>query len=433
MSEGKTVPPFYAHSTERQDKADWEFLPDHLAAVAIFAERFARSFGLAKAACLVGLLHDLGKFDPRFQLRLTDDRIRVDHSTAGAALLMAEAESALTMSSRHKDGVMAQLMASVVAGHHAGLPDHRGADEANLAARVAGYSLVERLDPAWRMVLPLDLTDLFPQGFRLSPQRDFFPFQLALLGRMLFSALVDADRKATERFNVLTGGGPEPDRDWPSLAACLPAFRDGFGAKIAGFGEPEGELAVLRARILAHVRAKAAMPPGLFTLNVPTGGGKTLASLGFALDHAAFHNAAAGAERFRRIITAIPFTSVTEQTAAVFREVLGEDLVLEHHSGFETEEEKPQASSSVEADSRWATKDKMRLAMEDWAAPVVVTTHVQLFESLFASRTSRTRKLHNIANSIVILDGAWVETSASPRRTGSRRSSPSTRGRGSKQ
>ncbi|HEU5018169.1 MAG TPA: CRISPR-associated helicase Cas3' [Pseudolabrys sp.] len=147
----------------------------------------------------------------------------------------------------------------------------------------------------------------------------------------------------------------------------------------------------LRAEILDRIRARAVDAPGLFTLTVPTGGGKTLASLGFALDHAKAH-------KHERIIYAIPFTSIIDQTAAIFGEVLGEGVVLEHHSAIEDEKSDPRDQP--------AGKEKLKLAMEDWAAPVIVTTNVQFFESLFAARTSRSRKLHNIANSVIILDEA---------------------------
>jgi CRISPR-associated endonuclease/helicase Cas3 len=148
------------------------------------------------------------------------------------------------------------------------------------------------------------------------------------------------------------------------------------------------ELNILRGDILHHVRGKASEAAGLFTLTVPTGGGKTLSSLGFALDHARQNN-------LKRIIYAIPFTSIIDQSAAIFREVLGGDYILEHHSSID--ETKFTASEQ---------KDKLKLAMEDWAAPIVVTTNVQLFESLFANRPSKCRKLHNLAKSVIILDEA---------------------------
>ena len=211
---------------------------------------------------------------------------------------------------------------------------------------------------------------------------------------MLFSCLVDADFKDTEAFYATQPGAREPDRTWPALAGILPQLRNGFDSHMAKKGLASSRINSLRADILASVRAKAAMAPGLFTLNVPTGGGKTLASLSFALDHAAHHG-------HRRIIYAIPFTSIIDQTAQIFREVLGEETVLEHHSAIEQARD-----LSAAGKDKWSGKDKLALAMEDWAAPVVVTTNVQLFESLFAARPSRCRKLHNIAGSIIILDEA---------------------------
>lgn len=151
---------------------------------------------------------------------------------------------------------------------------------------------------------------------------------------------------------------------------------------------PPNDLNRLRSDILAYVRAGALAKPGLFTLTVPTGGGKTLASLGFALDHARAHG-------HSRIIYAIPFTSIVDQTAEIFRGILGNENVMEHHSAIDEEKSDTRESG-----------DKLKLAMEDWAAPVIVTTNVQLFESLFAARPSRARKVHNIANSIIILDEA---------------------------
>ncbi|WP_375554815.1 CRISPR-associated helicase Cas3' [Roseovarius mucosus] len=201
---------------------------------------------------------------------------------------------------------------------------------------------------------------------------------------MVFSCLVDADFRDTEAFYDQLDGR-QNERYWPKLAELLPDLRVRFDAHMARF-TAHTDLNVLRTEVLTRIRAKAILRPGLFTLTVPTGGGKTLASLGFALDHAARYG-------HRRIIYAIPYTSIIDQTAATFRDLFG-DIVLEHHSAIDTEKPGQQA------------RDKARLAMEDWAAPMVVTTNVQLFESLFAARPSRCRKLHNIAGSVIVLDEA---------------------------
>ena len=382
---------FYAHTGREADKADWETVPDHVALVTQFATDFARRPGLEKAAALAAQLHDLGKYTPAFQRRLEKDSVRVDHSTAGAVLLLDEAKSYIKRTGDHFAQLAAQLIAQCIAGHHAGLPDWQGADAATLQSRRAGYDGSTLHALGLESALPLDLSDLL-SGVTAQWPRDTegqIAFRLSMLGRMIFSLLVDADFKATERFYESIGERRK-DRDWPTLQACLPRFLEAFDAKMQTPPSEALPINQLRGRILDHVRGKAGMAPGLFTLNVPTGGGKTLTSLGFALDHARIHG-------HRRIIYAIPFTSVTEQTAAIFRDVLGEDALLEHHSGVETQMRGSDESVSA---------SKQRLAMEDWAAPVVVTTHVQLFESLFAARTSRARKLHNIAGSIIILDEA---------------------------
>ncbi|WP_322786518.1 CRISPR-associated helicase Cas3' [Afifella pfennigii] len=373
---------------EGEDRSAWEPLAGHLAAVARRAADFARPLQIEQLAALCGALHDLGKFSSAFQARLQGSPERVDHSTAGA-------KAVLDLFPHQPESFVAWLAAQAIAGHHAGLPDRRGSDGGTLEERLEGFRM-EGLDPAFRAALPERVCGLLPPFDWNAPDPSRGAFRFAMLGRMLFSCLVDADFKETERFYE-RAGQRQKDRDWPSLTECLPDFLTGFDRKIASFGGPSTEIARLRAEILATARERAAMPPGLFTLNVPTGGGKTLASLGFALDHAKRHG-------HRRIIFGIPFTSIIDQTAAIFREVLGSDLVLEHHSAIEDEE----TGSFRAADSQRSMKDKMRLAMEDWAAPVVVTTHVQLFESLFAARPSRCRKLHNIAGSVIVLDEAQV-------------------------
>jgi CRISPR-associated endonuclease/helicase Cas3 len=334
------------------------------------AEQFADEFGVGEIAKIAGLLHDLGKYSGKFQARLYGAKESVDHAVAGAVEIR---------NGRNKsEKPVADLISYAIAGHHGGLPDFNRLQER------LGERELDPLDIVWRQEVPLPEDQLALRNFKKAGNPEF---QISFLGKMIFSCLVDADFKDTERFYA-ANEGRELDRDWPDL-------RDNIDDMIRRFDcfmedkhktAPKNDLNTLRREILDHLCEKAGEAPGLFTLTVPTGGGKTLASLGFALKHAKAHN-------LRRIIYAIPFTSIIEQNAEVFRDVLGDDYILEHHS-------------SVEGEKIWEQRDKLRLAMEDWAAPVVVTTNVQFFESLFANKTSRCRKLHNIAGSVIILDEA---------------------------
>lgn len=288
---------WYAHSGKDVGKADWQGLAAHLMAVAAQAEETARPFGLQGMAFLAGLLHDLGKYHRDFQRRLEGADIRIDHSTAGAQMLM--------QLSQRGNRIAAELVSYAVLGHHAGLPDRGNETDACFNRRM------ERpldIDPAWQVELSPDLSGLVPDLFRTLPkdprERDF---GLSFMGRMVFSCLVDADFKDTERYYASIGD-VEADRDWPPLASLLDDFVARFDAYIARFGAPQDALGRMRSEILAHVRQGADRQPGLFTLTVPTGGGKTLASLGFALDHARRHG-------HRRIICAIPFRRLWIETA----------------------------------------------------------------------------------------------------------------------
>lgn len=389
---------FYAHSTSQPDRLNWEPLPVHLDMVADLCGAFAARFGARKAAELAGLLHDLGKYSPLFLKYITGLGKSVDHSTAGAREVIARAKAGTPY-----DRLMGELLAYAIAGHHAGLPDRRGGGGGTLNDRLGPDYAIAPLAPDWRKDLSLDATGLWPDGFRFHDDKTRYPFQLATLGRMLFSCLVDADFLATEQF-CSTAEGHAIDRTWPRLGDRIDGLVSRFDAhmahKQAALPEAirDSHLNRLRQDVLGTVRAKASLPKGVFTLDVPTGGGKTLTSLAFALDHARKHG-------MERIIYAIPFTSIIEQTAQIFTEVLGEDMVLEHHSAIEpgtdrNERDDHPGDQSLEA--------RRRLAMENWQAPVVVTTNVQLFESLFAYRTSRCRKLHNLANAVIVLDEAQV-------------------------
>jgi CRISPR-associated endonuclease/helicase Cas3 len=380
---------YFAHSTANSDRNDWQSLVDHLTKVAELAKERGSKFGAPGAAALGGLLHDLGKYSKEFQFYISGDGQSPDHSTAGA-------QEVLRLASSRPDKLVLHLLAYAIAGHHAGLPDFTGELDDRLKKQVPS------LDSIWRDEITPDAMDLFPVSFQPHPDTSRHPFQFAFLGRMLFSCLIDADRRDTETFYAHVDG-KTVDRDWPKLSENIDKLIAAFDAHMAEkrreLFEDDPVLATSdlnrqRDEILAHVREKAALTPGVFTLNVPTGGGKTLAALAFALDHAK-------AWKKQRIVVAIPFTSVIDQTAQVFRDVLGDDMVLEHHSAIEEE-----------TLGRWSGYDKrngpykLRLAMEDWAAPVVVTTNVQLFEGLFANRPSRCRKLHNLADTVIVLDEA---------------------------
>lgn len=373
------MPTHFAHSVVGNDQEVWQLLCKHLSEVGRLAADRAHQLGLAQSAFVAGLYHDLGKYDPAFQRKLKGEVNRVDHSTAGAAMLLDRAPPS--------EQIPREMIAYAILGHHAGLPDCSTSDTSSMWRRIETHKDV--LDPIWRHEVANPYTDLgaellalIGQGFR----SEYLGFDVSVATRMLFSALVDADYRDTEAFYAPYQGAK--DRDWPRLAQVLPQMTAAFDAHLAQFARKPDAKGInrLRSDILAHVRDKAAILPGLFTLTVPTGGGKTLASLGFALDHARQHG-------HQRIIYAIPFTSIIDQTAAIFCEILGAGNVLEHHSAIEDEKD-------------YAGRDKLRLAMEDWAAPVVVTTNVQLFESLFAARPGRARKLHNIAGSVIILDEA---------------------------
>ena len=370
----ETVRSFYAHSTPRPDRSDWQPLAEHLQAVGKLAEQKASVFSAQNLAEVAGLLHDLGKYTDEFQRRIAGDAIRVDHATRGAILAV------------ERYGALGLLLAYAIAGHHAGLANGRdGIERTALKDRLAGHGLPPLLD-RWQAEIQLPaLKELRPPPLKQRSERNFF--QMAFLGRMIFSCLVDGDYLDTEAFyDRVEGRRSSRDQTPPNLAD----LRKQLNNYLSGF-EANTPVNRLRGEILAGVREKASSKPGLFSLTVPTGGGKTLASLAFALDHALTHG-------LRRVIYVIPFTSIVEQNAAVFRKALGElgdKAVVEHHSAFVDDPGK-----SLEA------RKKLSLAMENWDAPIVVTTAVQFFESLFADRPAKCRKLHNIAGSVVVLDEA---------------------------
>lgn len=370
-------------------------LTEHTDNVAVKAAEFAKRFHSDLLLRAVGILHDLGKADESWQRYLREAAERavetglshvpkkpapVKHAAAGAVLAL-----------KHY-GSFGKILAYLIAGHHAGLPDGKAAmlektapgwnlddwqreGEKNLAALGPLVDQVRKQLPE----LPATILPAFIRGNSDHVAQAFF-FWI----RMLFSCLVDADcldaeavadpDKAAKRENRVT------------FAELQQRLTD----HLATFRTPEpGTVNAARAEVLAACRDAATLDPNVFSLTVPTGGGKTLSAMAFALDHALKHGK-------RRVIHVIPYTSIIEQTADVFSDIFGKENVCEHHSGITPEKNgdgEPSAS---------------RLAADNWDAPIVVTTSVQFFESLYASRGSKCRKLHNLADSVIVLDEAQL-------------------------
>lgn len=358
----------YAHSTDSPDKSYWQPLDCHLKEVARLAEEFAMVFEAGDWGRFAGLLHDAGKATEAFQRRLEGDTQRVDHATFGARLAQENA------------GKLGLLLSYIVAGHHGGLPDG-GAQEGELH-----YRLKHGKIPPDVTLLPVaDIKQALVPPFKLD--QNFGGFSLSFFTRMIYSCLVDADFLDTESFTSPEKMAQRPVAE-PAQMARLKASLDAHLSKLAVTAEPT-HINRLRQEILAQCRAKAGMPQQIYSLTVPTGGGKTLSSLSFALEHAV-------ANKLRRVIYAIPFTSIIEQNARVFQEILGREQVLEHHCNYKEKDDQEEADYNR----------RRGLATENWDAPLVVTTNVQFFESLFSNKPSRCRKLHNIAGSVIILDEA---------------------------
>ncbi len=351
---------YYAHISEDGRK---QTIYEHLIQSAALAKEFAGEFYASGQGELTGEAHDLGKYSEQFQDRLLHNGPKVDHATAGAVECMRNNQF---------------FAAMAVAGHHSGLLD--GGNPGDQTGTFWG-----RINKANRGGIPpyethkKEIVLPTPEIPKLDGGEEMMFFT-----RMLYSCLTDADFLDTEAFME---GHPRvrKEADFETLWSKLQQY-------IAPWFPPKGELNRQRCAILQNCMEQGKnRNPGLFTLTVPTGGGKTVASLAFALTQAKYHHK-------KRIVYVIPYTSIIEQTADVFRRILGDDQVLEHHSGVLFE-------ISQEADP-WQIRQAK--ATENWDMPVVVTTAVQFFESLYASRSSKCRKLHNLANSVIIFDEAQM-------------------------
>lgn len=364
---------YYAHSTDDPDKNNWQILKVHLQNVANIASGFAGEFNAERFGYAGGLLHDIGKYSPEFQRRLDGANIRVDHSTAGAK----ESET-------FYGGFQSHILEYIITGHHGGLLDY-GSAESGLQERLSKPYLPDYSAYKNEISIP-DLKNVRPC---LTPINKRMGFAISFYIRMLFSCLVDADFLDTEGFM-----SPEKSSlrgQYEAFDTLSRKFDDHMNAILST--AEDNLINRCRREIYEQCREKAELPPQMFSLTVPTGGGKTLSSMAFALDHLKKHD-------LNRIFYVIPYTSIIEQNADVFRKIFGNHNVLEHHSNYDPKNENSENTDLV--------ADKLKLSSENWDIPIVVTTNVQFFESLFSNRVSRCRKLHNLAKSVIILDEAQM-------------------------
>ena len=341
----------------------------HLEGTAALCAAFAAGFDAGEQGRLAGLAHDIGKYSDAFQRRIRGSPEQVDHATAGAFECMKLGQP---------------LAAFAVAGHHGGLPDGGGrgdsSDQGTFFGRMSRAAQGKLVDySAWSRELSLPSTAV--------PSSAVDKLAGMFFTRMLFSCLVDADYTDTGEFMEGQTFGIGETASIEELWARLQSY-------ISGWFPPKGELNAKRCAILEQcIRQGQERKPGLYTLTVPTGGGKTVASLAFAL-------AQAKARGMKRVVYVIPYTSIIEQTADTFRTILGPENMLEHHSGVQFDLPEDGVSTPE--------TERLTRAAETWDMPVVVTTAVQFFESLFSNMPSQCRKLHNLAQSVIIFDEAQM-------------------------
>ena len=409
---------FIAHKRMSDNKC--QTLETHLTEAGQLARGFADKIGLGDLGELLGLLHDFGKYSQEFQAYIKsatgeldqDDedwvnavlkKGKIDHSTAGAQLIYQALTPEKPLDKQGKAKLLAQILATCIASHHSGLIDMLSVDfqkgnvfEKRINKEDGKTHLKECIDNApdafmknvEELLKGKDLLAPFLSVIkRLIPSlKDAYgvvgSFQLGLLTRLLFSTLIDADRLNSAEFE-------QPERledrkkrenrpDWD-----IPIAR--FETKLSGL-PPINPIDHIRRKISDVCLSRASQETGIYSLTVPTGGGKTYASLRYALHHAK-------ANKLERIFYIIPFTSIIEQNAKVMREAIESELdefswILEHHSNLEPENQ------------TWQSK----LVSENWDAPIVITTMVQFLETLFSGGTRGVRRMHQFANSVMVFD-----------------------------
>lgn len=367
----------YAHSA-RDPYKDWQTMAEHLNNTAKVAGDYASKFNAKEFGYVVGLLHDIGKYSDRFQRRLKGAIDRVDHTSAGA-------QEAIKL----YGPIIGTLLAYCIAGHHSGLHDYGtpASTEGTLYARLRKDLKTETGDyRAYKVDPNLIIPNHIPQKIPIKSLGGHMGFSLSFFIRMIYSCLVDADFLDTEKYMTEIVKPRGCNVSIKELHTKVEVFLNGFVKR-------NTRINIKRSEILNQCLSKATQTTGLYSLTVPTGGGKTFSSLAFALKHAVHNN-------LERIIYVIPYTSVIEQNAKVFKDTLGRKSVLEHHSNYLFQDKQSRENQSIE--------EKLKLATENWDIPIVVTTNVQFFESLFSNKSSKTRKIHNMVRSVIIFDEAQM-------------------------
>lgn len=373
----------YIAHVRRDDDETWaspHLLSEHLTGTAKLAKAFSARFNSGEWGEAAGLAHDAGKGRMAWQKYLkTKSGYGFDeeaHLEGKKGKISHAIHGAKAVEELYGKGI-GRVLSYCIAGHHAGLQDWSGAEGAGQTSlQYQETQLKDTSDiEAWvinnmRSAKPTSPPWNFTSGLDMS-----------LWIRMLYSSLVDADFLDTEAY--MDSGKADDRGDYLTIQDLLERFNQ-FIKRLDETSE-DTPINKIRRDIRSRCVRAANNQQGSFSLTVPTGGGKTLSSLAFALEHAKVHS-------LHRIIYVIPYTSIIEQNADVFRSAVGKDQVVEHHSSLNEDDDTV----------------KSRLATENWDAPIIVTTSVQFFESLFAAKSSRCRKLHNIVKSVVILDEAQL-------------------------
>lgn len=370
---------FLAH-VRKDENEQWQLhlLKEHLCEVAKLSGQFSSKFGAESFGHLIGLWHDLGKYKDDFQERIGiksgyDEEAHLEGKTAKSVkhAVSGAIHSQIQFKQNEK---IKKFISLPILCHHSGLKNYGIDVDIQLSEEKEINLLVNTISEIPKEIL---------EGNKLKPLTQNFPDE-SLFIRMLFSALIDSDRLDTEKFM-----NPEKFEERYSKQIGTEDLNNKLNLHLADKqknSEPT-KVNLLRNRILQEVESKVNLKSGFYTLTVPTGGGKTLTSLSFALKHCL-------ANQKDRIIYAVPYLSIIEQTARIFKDILGEDSVLEHHSSIDISKDKENFRN--------------RLLTENWNHPLIVTTNVQFFESLFSARTTKLRKLHNLTNSVIILDEAQM-------------------------